>query len=294
MLGHGKSLLKKYFNKNSKIYFVLRRVYKTTHMPSCFYSFIRSQGVVTRVFGRRYTRNPNFIEINITYRCNLACPNCLVSCGRGQAPSNEEMSVEQIQRFVQESINSGAKWHIIRVLGGEPTLHPEFTEILNILLEYKHSYSPKTIISVSTNGHGDKVNEILSKVPEEIVIINSSKESPTQLFYRFNMAPKDSVMYNYADYSNGCYVTSIVGSALTPYGYYPCPVAGGIDRVVGFNRGRKKLPEVNDLMLEELKMFCPLCGLFGCQRYTYDSLQSESWKIIYENYKLKKKLLSSY
>ena len=48
---------------------------------------------------------------------------------------------------------------------------------------------------------------------------------------------------------------------VTPYGYYPCAVAGAIDRIFGFNR-RKTLPEPDDDMREELRQFCAVCGHF--------------------------------
>jgi len=45
------------------------------------------------------------------------------------------MSVEQIQKFINESVDNNVKWERIRVMGGEPTLHPDIFEILNLLLE---------------------------------------------------------------------------------------------------------------------------------------------------------------
>lgn len=294
MLKEVKSLIKKRIKKQTVIYSILIWVYKTSHLPACLYAFVRSQSLITKLFGPRYIRNPKRIEINITYRCNLGCPNCTVSCGQGQAPSNIDMTVEQIQRLIQESIDKDVKWYEMRVIGGEPTLHPNFFEILRELLEYKRNHSPRTRISLSTNGYGQMVRDNLSKVSKEVVIIDSSKESKTQLFYRFNMAPKDSIWYKYADYSNACYVTALCGTSLTPFGYYPCLVAGGIDRVVGFDLGRKELPSFDDKMLAELQVFCELCGLFGCQRYTYKPLQSPTWKISYEKYKNEKQELSRY
>ena len=97
------------------------------------YRYIRVQKPVTKLFGPQYRRSRKFIEIEITYRCNLRCINCDRSCR--QAPTNEQMSVEQIQKFINESVDNNVKWERIRVMGGEPTLHPDIFEILNLLLE---------------------------------------------------------------------------------------------------------------------------------------------------------------
>ena len=256
------------------------------------YRFMRVQKPITQIFGPEYTRSRKYIEIDITYRCNLKCINCDRSCR--QAPTNEQMTVEQIQKFVDESIDSNAKWERIRVMGGEPTLHPNVIEILNLLLGYKKNISPDTCIELDTNGVGKKVNGILSKVPKEIEIENSSKESKILPFYPFNMAPEDSLRYRSADYSSGCRITSVDGIGLTPYGYYPCAAAGSIDRIFGFDIGRKKLPSYNDSMTDQLEVFCKLCGHFRAAKRTNKELMSPTWKKAYENYKQIKPKLALY
>ena len=256
------------------------------------YRFVRIQKPITKLFGPNYARSRKFIEIDITYRCNLKCINCDRSCR--QAPSNEQMTVEQIHKFVKESIGNNVKWERIRVMGGEPTLHPNIFEILNLMLEYKKNRSPDTCIQLVTNGSGKMVKGILSKVPKEIEIENSSKESKVLPFYPFNMAPKDSIMYRYADYSSGCRITSVDGVALTLYGYYPCAAAGGIDRIFGFDYGKKKLPSYDDSMTDQLEVFCKLCGHFRAAKRTNKAVMSPTWKIAYENYNKRKPKLSLY
>lgn len=57
------------------------------------YHFIRSQSLLTRIFGPQYTRSHRLVEIDITYNCNLRCPNCNRSCS--QAPTRKQMTIQQ-------------------------------------------------------------------------------------------------------------------------------------------------------------------------------------------------------
>jgi len=71
------------------------------------------------------------------------------------------------------------------------------------------------------------------------------------------------------------------GLGLTPSGYYMCAIAGGIDRIYGYNLGRKKLPEESDLLSDQMSAFCRLCGHFGFQWPTRRSRQSKTWRMAY-------------
>jgi molybdenum cofactor biosynthesis enzyme MoaA len=130
------------------------------------------------LFGPAYRVDYTDIIIDITYHCNLRCFNCSRSCR--QAPTNDpvdQMTSEQIQKFVDESIEKNLRWKRLLIAGGEPLLHPKVFDILEILLEYKKEYSPSTRIELYTAGHGERVIEDLSKVQKGIEIINSSKSA---------------------------------------------------------------------------------------------------------------------
>jgi hypothetical protein len=188
-------------------------------------------------------------------------------------------------------------WARIRLLGGEPTLHPEFGLILEELLRYKTAY-PETSIQVVSNGYGQKVMSILNSLPSSIYIENSSKNGDVQPgFGPFNLAPQDSIAYSGADYRNGCSIASTCGLGLTPQGYYPCAVAGGIDRVLGLYRGRHRLPSSNDEMRDLMDIACRFCGRFRDGHYVPEKLRpfllnqqtSPSWEKIYEKWYMRSK-----
>ena len=268
---------------------------KIKYQLASLYRYIRVQKPISYCLGPQYTRSRNLIEIDITYECNLMCHNCNRSST--QAPEKLHISIEKIQNFVNTSIESGKQWKRIRILGGEPTLHPNFFEIMDELLRYKFYFKP-CLIEVVTNGYGEKVNSILKKIPKEIWIENSEKTDKVQPdFGPFNLAPIDEQKYKFSDYSNGCSIMSECGMGLTPLGYYPCAVAGGIDRILGENIGYDDLPNDTVTMLEITNKLCRYCGRFKDGHFVPKNLRkplieqktSKSWKKLYTNWKQRDK-----
>src|SRR5437660_3141507 len=74
--------------------------------------------------------------------CNLACRHCFISC----SPHNHAfgfLDLDTIRRSLDESVGLGVKEYYFT--GGEPFLHPDMTEILELTL----GYGPATVL---TNG----------------------------------------------------------------------------------------------------------------------------------------------
>lgn len=246
-----------------------------------------------------YKFNLNQIELDLISVCNLQCLNCDHSCR--QAPSQEQINVEQIKKFIKESVDLGKKWKQIRILGGEPTLHKDLIEICNLFLNYKKDFSRKSEIMLFTNGHGPAVQNILKTIPEGIYIRNSAKQTPVHLFSTYNVAPidlKDFHKKNEKNYCKGCQVTQMCGIGLTRYGYYACGAGASADRIFGWDIGIKKLSLVNEESLrKQLTLMCQYCGHFknwgrhflssGPQLSEKEEI-SESWQNAYNVYKNKK------
>lgn len=192
----------------------------------------------------------------------------------------------QIQAFLDESVTRGKKWKRLSILGGEPTLHPEFAAIMELIVAYRDRHWPNAMVQLTTNGYGDVVLAKLAQVPASVKVINTAKTGDVQPeFDTFNVAPADLPSYAATDFANGCSVLKECGMGLTPFGYYPCAIMGGIDRIFGFGKGRTSLPDDSDDMLEEVRQFCRLCGHFKFEpNPPLDGPElSATWEAAYRN-----------
>ena len=247
------------------------------------YQFARAQSFISSRFGRQYRPSRIYAEIDITYKCNLKCINCNRSCA--QAPSDIEMPLAHIEAFLQQSIEQKIAWKRIRILGGEPTLHSCIMDIVDLLIDYQRYHNPAVRLVLGTNFLGDRVCQVLEKLPEQIAIKSTWKTSRVNLFKPFNVAPADRRFNRFSDYSCGCRIIEDCGLGLTPSGYYMCAVAGGIDRIFGFHLGRRTIPDESDTLSDQMTVFCRYCGHFGFQWPTRKTRISKTWQSAYRRAK---------
>jgi len=194
------------------------------------------------------------VQLELTTDCNLKCHNCDRVCGI--APSKETMSLEQIWKFVEESLKLKHRWSRIDLIGGETTMYPDFQKMLEFIKVYKDRY-PRCRIRLSTNGLGPQVNEIIKTIPSWVSVRNSAKVSRIQPHTAFNSAPID----------NGekkvicCSVPWRCGVALTRYGYFLCGGGASIARVFGLDICIKNLRDVSSkVLLDQVETLCKFCG----------------------------------
>ena len=255
------------------------------------------------IVGRKtFVSNPEKIEIDITYECNLKCKSCNRSCGN--APSSEQMSLIDIENFIEDSTKNNKKYKMISILGGEPTLHTNFEDIILLLQkEYADNFNPDVIIQIVSNGFTEKSRVLCNDVENRnknvrIDRLSYKINNINDYFTPFNDAPIDDINYEKADFSKACWVAESCGFGLNKNGYYACAICGGIDRVLQKNNGFKS---IMDLTVEEQKkhfrQFCALCGnykyyssnngnlLLRCEKAPLKNKVTKSWRNIYANYK---------
>ncbi len=82
--------------------------------------------------------------IEVTDSCNLRCPTCYA----GSGPERQtHRSLEQIERMLDRAVLNEGEPSIIQISGGEPTIHPQFFEILELARA-----RPIGHLMVNTNG----------------------------------------------------------------------------------------------------------------------------------------------
>lgn len=80
--------------------------------------------------------------VEITQACNLRCPTCFAD-----AHGHEYMSVDEVGRRLHAFFAKQPTLDVLMLSGGEPTIHPQFAEILALALAY-----PVQRILINTNG----------------------------------------------------------------------------------------------------------------------------------------------
>ena len=80
--------------------------------------------------------------VEITQACNLRCPTCYAD-----AHGHDFMPITEIERRLQLFFESHSHLDVLMLSGGEPTIHPQFEQILECVLKF-----PVGRVFVNTNG----------------------------------------------------------------------------------------------------------------------------------------------
>ncbi|MEL7499029.1 MAG: radical SAM protein [Planctomycetota bacterium] len=230
-----------------------------------------------------YTPKSNEAEWHITYKCDLACPNCNRLCFL--PPTTQDMTLDDAREFNRQAqeLNWSPK---IVILGGEPTLHRDlfgFIEIANEL-------SPGRV-EIWSNGYRDAAKEILSQIRDEgnvKVCEETIKACGSEVLQHsdFFLAPIDFGVIDHRPCHNhaaiGC------GISVDAEGYAACSIGGAIDSVLELGIRTKNLKDLFDKEFVH-KQTCSLCDVCGRElgitshhiaksQVMHGSLMSPTWQ----------------
>ncbi|QNU66223.1 radical SAM protein [Ruminiclostridium herbifermentans] len=206
------------------------------------------------------------LEIDITYLCTLNCYNCDRMLSIAPGSKNENMRIEQIEKLVEQSVDYNYIWKRIRIMGGEPTIHPQFRNILKILINYKNNYNKNLRLEVATNGYGKLTNNeivwIKNNFPQIHIENTNKKDNYQKDFTLVNMAPCDNYKGNRKCTLGNCLDKKLnCGLGLNYSGFYCCAVGGAIDRIFGYNIGIKSIANITVERIQQMHLLlCPKCG----------------------------------
>lgn len=124
--------------------------------------------------------------------CNFDCLYC--ECGfnkNGKADTmlpSKEIVISSISSSLEQISKAGQIIDSITFSGnGEPTIHPDFGEIIEHTVALRNRYLPTTKISVLTNGsriHIDSVKNALKIIDNPIIKLDSAKDSTASFIDR--------------------------------------------------------------------------------------------------------------
>jgi len=155
------------------------------------------------------------------------------------------MSVDQIEKFVDQARQNG-KVGMVKLLGGEPLLNPDFVEIYNVLTNAAEEGVIKSI-KVETNRILPKpVVKNFPFVKWQGRVLKKKKHQPTL------WSPKDLGF----DTVCGCKMMTRCGFSLDKYGYLPCSGAIMIARLFNLTHLYKHELPNETWGLDELCQHC--------------------------------------
>ena len=201
------------------------------------------------------------VELEICTVCDLACFGCdrLSDVASKGVPS---MTVEQVALFVRESIELGWQWDRIRLLGGEPTLHPQFWEMVELLMSYRVKV-PGAFLQVLSNGQGryKKFREQCERNGVSLHAEAKSREVNPPWFTNTRIVPADRWPGIGAVPPCGIFGINGCGIGLTRHGYFLDGAGASAARVAGLDVGVMRLADVTwEAMIEQSKVLCRICG----------------------------------
>ncbi len=183
------------------------------------------------------------LEIQILLACNWSCIACdqFSQFSKFSWVKKGTMTLEQIEHFCREMQAGNFYFGRIRLVGGEPTIHPKFAEIVMTLHSQLVLSGNVGIIEVVTNGsHPEKIAPVRNLINR----VRVSDDGDKQKHHTANLINTPaSLGYE----GKRCGQPEHCGWSLSYYGFAPCSSAAGIMRL------RDLMPEHQRLELPQVK-----------------------------------------
>lgn len=226
-----------------------------------------------------YEPNIEWLEIAITYICNVQCSNCNALSTQAPTKRKDDMTLADVQRFLDESVACAYPWKWLKLFGGEPTIHPQFDEICTALAAYRDKYNPEvrlSVVSNATNPH--KVSEVVRALRFDPQVSPKVRTNRDQwgnplLYVPTNVSPADLGLKG----TDGCFIPQDCGIALNNLGFWPCSPAGAAARVFGYEAPVKRVQDITSQRLKVMYKHCDHCGYGMAQDRKFEQVTTTTW-----------------
>lgn len=197
----------------------------------------------------------NKAEWHITYQCDLNCVHCNRLCFL--PPQTPDMAPQDAIDFIGQAHSIGWRPTII-IIGGEPTLHPQFWEFVGLAAGFNAGH-----VEVWSNGYSDHAKECLRQLREDgratVVEATIKSGSVTHAADDIFLAPVD---FGESRGPCWCHASSLCGVSVDSGGFSLCPCGGAFDGVLRAGVRTKRLADLFDeeWAAKHTKQLCRLCG----------------------------------
>jgi hypothetical protein len=222
------------------------------------------------------------LKVNITYVCDRGCLCCNRACRLAPSKHVDDLKPEDFKKMLDDSVANDKKWISIVLTGGEPSMHPKFQEMVDILIDYKHKHNPEVEAAVYTYHHPvffQEVEEAKKRHPD-LVVVDTMKDAPVTYHATAHyMAPIDDPKYGPDHQYTGCKRGVLCGLCQDYQGIWCCPQASGIGRVFGFDVSLKEVKDISlDSMSNMYNSVCRYCGYYTNAYGKNKEPISKSWE----------------
>jgi len=144
------------------------------------------------------------LYLYISGSCNLACRHCWIApTYQSSGDNGQHVKLEHVRKAIREAKPLGLQ--SVKLTGGEPTLHPQFRELVSLIDEEKLS------IIIETNG---------TLVDDDLAAF--LKQTPYVSFISVSLDGIDAETHEALRGVAGCYERTLAGiRALVDVGFYP-------------------------------------------------------------------------
>lgn len=228
-----------------------------------------------------YTPKTGKIEWHITYRCNLTCRACS-RCSWMSQPHTRDMTLEDAEECIRQANaigwkdmpgpGNGAEPPRILIIGGEPTLHPQFMKFVKLARDWTGTY-----VEIYSNGLTEETQILLSEARQRYnASINrdgfkrAAREKPQDGGQLWSMetyvSPTEADLSLTVCY---CHCFRICGIGFDASGFSPCPIGLTISKILGVDGVTKNLADLWDKekAYKLTTEICRHCGYEGQYRY---------------------------
>jgi len=200
------------------------------------------------------------IQVEITNACNLSCSNCTRFVGHHRKPffmdlGTCEKALKSLEGFPG----------FIGIMGGEPTLHPQFREICKLMQKLVPDKNQRELW---TNGlNWDKYKEVIDETfYKDHIIYNDHRDKEVGEHQPLLVAASDIIddrelMWRLI---GNCWMQWRWGASITPKGGFFCEVAASQDELFqgpgGYELEKGWWNKNPNEFADQVKRYCPNCS----------------------------------